>query len=223
MRTRVKICGITRAEDAVSAADLGADAIGVVFYERSPRRVDVARAGEIVAALPVFVHAVALFVDAGAAEIEAVLERVRIDVLQFHGDEPAAFCRGFGLPYIKAVRMRPGTDVRAQAGVYHDAGALLLDSYRADAAGGTGTTFPWDEIPAQPGARILLAGGLTADNVADAIRSVRPYGVDVSGGVEAAKGIKDAKRMAAFCVGVRRGDADVRREHPDINDHSFQG
>jgi phosphoribosylanthranilate isomerase len=216
MRTRVKICGITRPEDAVTAAVLGADAIGVVFYAHSPRHVDVARAAEIVAALPVFVHAVALFVDAGAAEIEAVLERVRIDVLQFHGDEPPPACRSFGLPYIKAVRMRPGTDVRAQAGQYHDAAALLLDSYRADAAGGTGTTFPWDAIPAQAGARILLAGGLTPDNVADAIRTARPYGVDVSGGVEAAKGVKDAERMAAFFAGVRRGDA-------DINDQTFQG
>lgn len=209
MRTRVKICGITRPEDAAAAAGLGADAIGLVFYAHSPRRVDAARAGEIVAALPPFVHAVALFVDAGAAEVEAVLERVRIDVLQFHGDEPPEDCRCFGLPYLKAVRMRPGTDVRAQARRYPDAAALLLDSYRPDVAGGTGTTFAWDGIPAQPGARILLAGGLTADNVAEAMRHVRPYGVDVSGGVEAAKGIKDAGRMAAFFAAVRRGDADI--------------
>jgi phosphoribosylanthranilate isomerase len=209
MRTRVKICGITRPEDAATAAVLGADAIGVVFYAHSPRRVDIARAGEIVAALPLFVHAVALFVDAGAAEVEAVLERLRIDVLQFHGDEPPPVCRSFGLPYIKAVRMRPGADVRAQAGQYHDAAALLLDSYRPDLAGGTGTTFSWGDIPAEPGARIMLAGGLTADNVAAAIRRVRPYGVDVSGGVEAAKGVKDAGRMAAFFAAVRRGDADI--------------
>lgn len=216
MRTRVKICGITRPEDAIAAAACGADAVGLVFYERSPRRVDVARAVEIVAALPVFVDAVALFVDAGAAEIAAVLERVRIDVLQFHGDEAPPACRGFGLPYIKAVRMRPGTDVRAAAAHYPDAGALLLDSYRPGVAGGTGTTFAWGDIPAQPGARILLAGGLTPDNVADAIRSVRPYGVDVSGGVEAAKGVKDAGRMAAFCAAVR--DADAR-----IDGHTFHG
>jgi len=209
MRTRVKICGITRPEDAVAAAGLGADAIGLVFYAHSPRRVDIGRAGEIVAALPVFVHAVALFVDAGAAEIEAVLERVRVDVLQFHGDEPPSACRSFGLPYIKAVRIRPGTDVREQAGRYHDAAALLLDSYHPDVAGGTGTTFAWDALPAQPGARILLAGGLTPDNVADAVRSMRPYGVDVSGGVEAAKGVKDAGRMAAFFAAVRRGDEGI--------------
>lgn len=216
MRTRVKICGITRPEDAVLAARLGADAIGLVFYARSPRRIDLGRAGEIVAALPPFVDAVALFVDAGAAEIEAVLECVRIDVLQFHGDEPPPVCRSFGLPYLKAVRMRPGTDVRAQAARYADAAALLLDAYRPDMAGGTGTTFPWEQIPAQPGARLLLAGGLTPDNVAAAIRSVRPFGVDVSGGVEAAKGVKDPARMAAFFAAVRGADADE-------NHHSSQG
>lgn len=209
MRTRVKICGITRVEDAVTAAVLGADAIGLVFYERSPRRVSIEQAIAVVAALPVFVHAVGLFVDAGPAEIEAVLGRVRIDILQFHGDEPPSVCRSFGLPYIKAVRMRPGTDVRVQAGRYHDAGALLLDTYRAEAAGGTGATFSWSDIPAQPGGRIILAGGLTPDNVADAIRTVRPYGVDVSGGVEAAKGIKDADRMTAFFAGVKRGDTSI--------------
>ncbi|MBK8162648.1 MAG: phosphoribosylanthranilate isomerase [Gammaproteobacteria bacterium] len=212
MRTRVKICGITRAEDAVTAAALGADAIGLVFYGQSPRCVDVARAAEIAAGLPVFVHAVGLFVDAGPAEIEAVLGRVRIDILQFHGDEPPSSCRIFGLPYIKAVRMRPGTDVRAEAERYHDARALLLDAYRPGTPGGTGATFPWGEIPARPGAHILLAGGLTPDNVADAIRAARPYGVDVSGGVESARGIKDAARMAAFFAAVRRVDAEGVRE-----------
>ncbi|MCC6302136.1 MAG: phosphoribosylanthranilate isomerase [Gammaproteobacteria bacterium] len=208
MRTRVKICGITRNEDALAAAALGADAIGLVFYARSPRRVDVARAAEIAAGLPPFVQAVGLFVDAGAAEIAAVLERVRVDLLQFHGDESPADCRGFGLPYIKAVRMRPGIDVRAEAERYHDARALLLDTYRPGVAGGTGATFSWDEIPPRPGAHLLLAGGLTPENVNDAIRAVRPYGVDVSGGVEAAKGVKDAARMAAFFAAVRRADAD---------------
>lgn len=208
MRTRVKICGITRTEDALAAAALGADAIGLVFYERSPRRVDVARAAGIAAGLPLFVQAVALFVDAGAAEIEAVLGRVRVDILQFHGDESPSDCRGFGLPYIKAVRMRPGADVRAEAERYHDARALLLDTYHPAVAGGTGATFSWSEIPPRPGARILLAGGLTPENVNDAIRAVRPYGVDVSGGVEAAKGVKDAARMAAFFAAVRRADAD---------------
>jgi phosphoribosylanthranilate isomerase len=209
MRTRVKICGITRPEDAAAAAALGADAVGLVFYPRSPRLVSIPQAIEVVAALPVFVQAVALFVDASAAQVEAVLERVRIDVLQFHGDEPPPVCRSFGLPYIKAVRMRPGVDVRMEAGRYDDAGALLLDTYSPDLAGGTGTTFPWQDIPAGAGGRLILAGGLTPDNVAEAIRVVRPYAVDVSGGVEAGKGIKDADRMAAFFAGVRRGDADL--------------
>ncbi len=209
MRTRVKICGITRTEDAAAAAALGADAIGLVFYAGSPRHVEVARAAGIAAELPVFVQAVGLFVDAGAAEIAAVLGRVRVDILQFHGDEPPADCRRFGLPYIKAVRMRPGIDVRAEAERYHDARALLLDAYRPGVAGGTGTTFAWGEVPARPGAPILLAGGLTPENVAEAIRAVRPYGVDVSGGVEAAKGIKDAARMAAFFAAVRRADAET--------------
>lgn len=206
MRTRVKICGITRPEDAATASVLGADAVGVVFYDQSPRRVSIEQAVAVVAALPLFVQAVGLFVDAESAEVEAALKRVRIDVLQFHGDEPPAACRSFGLPYIKAVRMRPGTDVRAQFERYHDARALLLDAYRADVKGGTGTTFPWADIPALPGRCIILAGGLTPANIEDAIRAVRPYGVDVSGGVEAAKGIKDADRMAAFFAGVRRGD-----------------
>jgi len=209
MRTRVKICGITRSEDAAAAAALGADAIGLVFYDGSPRRVEIGRAAEIAADLPLFVQAVGLFVDAGAAEIAAVLGQVRVDILQFHGDEPPADCRRFGLPYIKAVRMRPGIDVRAEAERYHDARALLLDAYRPGVAGGTGMTFPWSEVPARPGVHILLAGGLTPDNVAQAIRAVRPYGVDVSGGVEAAKGIKDAARMAAFFEAVRRADAET--------------
>ncbi|MCC6206647.1 MAG: phosphoribosylanthranilate isomerase [Gammaproteobacteria bacterium] len=206
MRTRVKICGITRTEDAAAASTLGADAIGLVFYEHSPRRVEITRAADIASGLPLFVQTVGLFVDAAAAEIESVLGRVRIDILQFHGDESPADCRRFGLPYIKAIRMRPGADVRVEAGRYHDARALLLDTYRPGVAGGTGTTFPWSEIPAHPGAPILLAGGLTPENVQDAIRSVRPYGVDVSGGVEAAQGIKDAARMAAFFEAVRRAD-----------------
>jgi len=206
MRTRIKICGITRPEDARVAAGLGADAIGLVFHERSPRRVDVGRAREIVAALPPFVDAVALFVDAPADAVRAVLEGVRIDALQFHGEESPEYCRAFGVPYIKAVRMREGVDL-AEAGDRHaGACALLLDAWHADIAGGTGTTFPWRALPAGLRLPVVLAGGLNAGNVAEAIGIVRPFGVDVSSGVEASGGIKDAGRMRDFFRAVAEAD-----------------
>lgn len=206
MRTRIKICGITRPEDAQAAASLGVDAIGLVFHEDSPRSVDIARAAAIAEALPPFVDAVALFVDAGPAAVRDVLATVRIDVLQFHGEEAPEYCRAFGLPYIKAVRMREGVDLEAAGHRYADACALLLDAWSPGAPGGTGTSFPWRALPAGLRLPVMLAGGLHAANVAEAMSIMRPYGVDVSSGVEASGGIKDRARMREFARAVMRAD-----------------
>lgn len=211
MRTRIKICGITRPEDALAAARLGADAIGLVFHERSPRRVDVARAAAVAAALPPFCATVALFVDPAPHAVREVLGGVRIDFLQFHGDEPPAFCGGFGRPYLKAVRMREGVDLEKAAARYADATALLLDAWHAELPGGTGRRFAWRALPAGLRLPVMLAGGLAADNVAEAIRIMHPYGVDVSSGVEAAPGIKDAGRMRAFVRAVALADDEADR------------
>jgi phosphoribosylanthranilate isomerase len=206
MRTRIKICGITRPGDAAEAASAGADAIGLVFHASSPRRIDVERAGAIVLELPPFVSAVALFVDPAPAAVREVLDNVRIDLLQFHGAEGPEFCRGFGVPYIKAVRMRSGVSISAEAERYEDARALLLDTYDERVAGGSGRPFRWDALPADLGVPIILAGGLDPANVAEAVRMVRPYGVDVSSGVESAPGIKDAAKIRAFVNAVRTVD-----------------
>ncbi len=208
MRTRVKICGITRVQDALAAAKSGADAIGLVFYEKSPRYVSIQRATEIMAALPPFVSVVGLFVNASQAEVQRVLDALRLDVLQFHGEEAPEDCRRYGLPYIKAVRVKQDTNLLQYAFAYHDAQALLLDAYAEGAVGGTGLVFDWSLVPAQLSLPIVLAGGLDASNVAQAIQQTKPYAVDVSGGVEAiinkvqAKGIKDADKIAAFIRGV---------------------
>lgn len=202
MRTRAKICGITRVEDALAAVAGGADAIGLVFYARSPRHVSVERAVEIVASLPPFVDAVGLFVDAEPAEVRSVLQRVRLDLLQFHGDETPSYCQAFDFPCIKAVRVRPGLNLLQYASDFAFARALLLDAYQEGVAGGTGRTFDWGLIPSNLPKPVILAGGLDAGNVAEAIRRVRPYAVDVSGGVEREKGIKDADKIAAFMRGV---------------------
>jgi phosphoribosylanthranilate isomerase len=206
MRTRVKICGITREQDALAAIRLGADAIGLVFYPPSPRAVTVEQAAEIVRNLPPFVTVVALFVDAEPEAIREVLSRVRIDLIQFHGDESPQQCAQYGRPWIKALRVREDTDLRALAEEYAGASALLLDTYQAGKPGGTGTAFDWSVIPRELAARIVLAGGLTPDNVEQAVRQVRPYAVDVSGGVEQDKGIKDADKIAAFIRGVERAN-----------------
>ncbi|HQU15531.1 MAG: N-(5'-phosphoribosyl)anthranilate isomerase [Chromatiales bacterium 21-64-14] len=211
MRTRVKICGITRPEDAVCAAQLGADAIGLVFFPRSPRAVDIHRAVEIAGCLPPFVTVVGLFVDAPDSRVEAVLEAVPVSLLQFHGRESAAYCRRFGQPYVKAFAMDGETDVQQRAVAYPDASGFLLDAYAKGLAGGTGTTFDWSRTPTGLGVPIILAGGLTPENIGGAIQAVHPYGVDVSSGVESAKGIKDARRMAAFLQEVHRVDADQSR------------
>jgi phosphoribosylanthranilate isomerase len=203
MKTRVKICGITRVEDALEAAKQGADAIGLVFYAPSPRNVSIEVARAIVAALPPFVSVVGLFVNAPKANIDAVLAEVRLNVLQFHGDETPADCTQFNLPFLKAIRVNADTNLLQYAIEFNRAQALLLDAYSDAAYGGTGQTFDWNLIPADLSKPIILAGGLNADNVGQAILQVKPYAVDVSGGVELSKGIKDADKIAAFMQGVR--------------------
>ncbi len=207
MRTLVKICGITRIEDALAAARAGADAIGLVFYPASPRYVTPQRARDICRALPPFVTSVGLFVDAERAGIEAVLAEVPLDGLQFHGDENAADCTGFGKPYLKAIAVRAGVDAPAQMAHYPDAAGFLFDAWQPDTRGGGGLTFDWSLLPDVQSAPLILAGGLSVDNVQTAIEQVGPYAVDVSSGVEASKGIKSADMMQAFMRGVRRGDA----------------
>ncbi len=206
MRTRVKICGFTRVEDAVCAARLGVDAIGLVFYSPSPRHVDIGQAIKIVNALPAFVSVVALFVDEQESRIREVLAEVPIDCLQFHGDEPADACRLYGKRYMKAVRMQEGIDIPALAQHYHDASGLLLDAYHPGEKGGTGNQFDWNRIPGHCALPIILAGGLYVDNARQAVHTVRPYALDVSSGVEAGKGVKDALKMAAFIAEVNEGD-----------------
>lgn len=206
-RTRVKICGITRSADAIAAAALGADAIGLVFYPPSPRYVEIPTAQRIVAALPPFVSVVGLFVNPQALEVQNLLAALRIDVLQFHGAEVPAFCEQFAKPYIKAVPMGAGASVAEYAQTFSSAAALLLDSHGADKMGGTGKCFDWAHIPQHCAKPLILAGGLHAGNVAEAVRQVRPYAVDVSSGVESAKGIKDVARMREFLRGVYAGHA----------------
>ena len=206
MRTRVKICGFTRVDEAVYAARLGVDAIGLVFYPPSPRHVEIEQAVRIVKALPAFTSVVALFVDEQEARIREVLAQVAIDCIQFHGEESAEACRIYGKRYIKAVRMKNTIDISALALHYHDAAGLLLDAYHPDAKGGTGSQFDWDLIPKHCSLPIILAGGLDASNAKQAVATVKPYALDVSSGVEASKGIKDSLKMAAFIKQVNEGD-----------------
>jgi len=204
MRTRVKICGITRSQDAEFAAEMGVDAIGLVFFEASPRAVTIAQAKKIVAILPPFVSVVALFVDAAASNVNDCLAALPIDMLQFHGDESQEYCAQFSRPYLKAIRMREGIDLVAQSEIYNDACALLLDSYQPGVQGGTGQTFDWSMIK-KINKPIILAGGLTAENVGGAIKRVHPFAVDVSGGVEEDKGIKAHEKINAFMQEVENG------------------
>ena len=205
MRTRVKICGITRGGDARAAAEAGADAIGLVFSPPSPRFLSVERAVEIRDALPPFVSAVALFVNPDAAQVAQVLGRVRPAMLQFHGEETPQFCAQFGVPYIKACRVRKGADLLEYLRPFSTAAGWLLDSH-VEEYGGVGERFDWSLAPAVRDRPIILAGGLTRDNVAEAIRHVRPWGVDVTSGVESAKGVKDVAKIAAFIAEVRNAD-----------------
>jgi len=207
MRTRTKICGITRAEDAQAAAAHGADAIGLIFYRPSPRYVAPERARQIVEAAPLFVSTVAVFVNPAREEVEKVIRESGVNLLQFHGDEAPEFCAGFSRPYIKAARIRPGLDLIKYLSPHADAKAWMLDAYHEDLWGGTGGVFDWSLVPRDAAKPIILSGGLTVDNVGNAVRRVRPYAVDVSTGVEASKGIKDAAKIAAFIGAVRREDS----------------
>jgi phosphoribosylanthranilate isomerase len=198
MAVRVKICGITRAQDLHAACAAGADALGFVFYEKSPRHVSAETAAELVRALPPFVQSVGLFVDAAPAFIESVLRAVPLDLLQFHGDETPDDCARYGRPYIKAVRVNRDTDLLKCAADFDAARGLLLDAYVPGVPGGTGERFDWNLIPANLPKPVILSGGLVPDNVAGAVRQVGPWAVDVSSGVEAAKGIKDAHKIAQF-------------------------
>lgn len=203
--TRIKICGLTRPQDVRAAVDAGADAIGFVFYPPSPRAVSIEQAAELVALLPPFVTSVGLFVNPAPDEVEAVLSRLPLQLLQFHGDESDVDCARFGRPWIKAARMRPGVDLLEFAASYPRASGILVDAF-VDGYGGGGKTFDWTLIPAGFTRPLVLSGGLDADNVGDAVRRIRPWAVDVSSGVESAKGIKDADMIAAFIAGVRHAD-----------------
>lgn len=205
MRTRVKICGITREQDAEAAAQAGADAIGLVFYGPSPRNVTLAQAQLLRDVLPPFVQTVALFVNPSADEVQRVIEAVRPALLQFHGEESAAFCGAFRQPYIKACRMRAGVDLLEYFHAYPDTAGWLVDAW-VEGYGGAGQRFDWDLIPARRGRPLVLSGGLAPDNVREAVQRIRPWAVDVSSGVESAKGIKDAAKIAAFIEEVRNAD-----------------
>jgi phosphoribosylanthranilate isomerase len=217
-RTRVKICGVTRIADARSAAEAGADAIGLVFWHGTPRVVSHAQARAIVAAIPAYVTIVGLFVDPEPAAVRAVLDAVPLDLLQFHGAEPADFCRAFGRRYVKAIPVRDGIDLLESVSPYDDAAALLFDAFReGDLPGGTGRVFDWGRLTVDVRARLrrplILSGGLDATNVARAIGDLRPWAVDVSSGVEERdengaprRGLKDAARIRAFVQGVRSAD-----------------
>jgi phosphoribosylanthranilate isomerase len=207
--TRTKICGITRTEDVQSVAASGADAFGLVFYAKSPRHVTPQQAREVIRAVPPFLSAVGLFVNPAESEVREVLSQVPLDVLQFHGEEEPEFCAQFGRPYLKAIRVRPGVNLVECAARYAGAQALLLDAYVEGTHGGTGASFDWAMIPQELPLPVILSGGLDANNVAEAIRQVRPYAVDVSSGVEASKGIKDATKIAAFIKEVKQTDVQL--------------
>lgn len=198
LRVRVKICGITRVEDALVAVENGADAIGLVFYEPSPRAVSVEQAIKIVSQIPAFISIVGLFVNAEERFVRDVISNVALDLLQFHGDEAPEECSSYGLPFMKAIRVKSDTNLVQCAKDYSASRALLLDTYTEGVTGGTGHTFDWGLIPSDLNKPVVLAGGLTAENVGSAIQQVKPYAVDVSGGVELSKGIKDAAKIAAF-------------------------
>ena len=206
IRTRVKICGITRVGDGIVAAEAGADALGFVFFEKSPRYVSIDKAAEICRAIPPFVTKVGLFVDASKEEVRRVSDNVHIDLLQFHGDESPEFCRSFNLPYIKAIRAKNRESILEAIDAHSDAVGVLIDSYVPGIPGGTGNTFDWSLVPIEYRSKIILAGGLNSENVADAITDIRPYAVDISGGVESAKGIKDSEKIDKFMKEVASAD-----------------
>lgn len=205
-RTRIKVCGLTEPANARAVEACGVDAIGLVFYEPSPRAVTPEQAAVIAAQLGPLTHRVGLFVNATGAIVRSTVARVGLTVLQFHGDETEAFCTSFGLPYFKALRMKPGLDVAAAMAGFESAAGFLLDAYRPGVPGGTGEQFDWGRVPQAAPRPILLAGGLTAENVAQAIAATGVYGVDVSGGVESAPGVKDIAKVQALVAQVQRAD-----------------
>lgn len=202
---KVKICGITRQEDALAAAEFGADALGFVFYEKSPRYVRPEIAAEIIAQLPPFITSVGLFVNPDAAAVKAIIAHTALDLLQFHGDENNAFCAQFSRPFIKAIRMAEALDLYKEIEKYPDARGILLDAYDPQRYGGTGHTFEWSRVHGGLPKPIIVAGGLTPENVTQAVAMTHPWGVDVSGGVEQSKGIKQRSLIEAFMRGAKRG------------------
>ncbi len=209
--TRIKICGITREQDVHAVANSSADALGLVFYAKSPRHVDLQQAAQLARAVPPFVTVVGLFVNPTVDYVREVLAQVALDVLQCHGEETPEFCAQFGKPYLKAIRVKPGVNLVECASRYASAQGLLLDAFVEGTQGGTGESFDWALIPPDLQLPVILSGGLHAGNVAAAIAQVQPYAVDVSSGVEAAKGIKDAAKVAAFINEVRRADVQLSR------------
>lgn len=197
-RTRVKVCGICSTYDADTAVQAGTDAIGLVFYAKSPRYLSISRAREITTSLPPFVTAVGLFVNSSTAEVREVLSEVQLQLLQFHGDEDEAFCKSFDLPYIKALRVKPEIDLYQQCRNFGSARGVLLDSYRKGVPGGTGETFDWGLIPDDLPLPVILAGGLESNNIRQAIKAVNPWAVDVSSGVEESPGKKDPEKIVHF-------------------------
>ncbi|MBV1875877.1 MAG: phosphoribosylanthranilate isomerase [Cycloclasticus sp.] len=206
LRTRVKICGITKTEDALAAVNYGADALGFVFYDKSPRFLDLKSAVDIFNKIPPFINKVALFVNANTDYIEAALDKLSIDILQFHGDEDEAFCSSFHKPYLKAIRMRDTTNLNQVVDMYGSASGLLLDAFDSGQYGGTGQTFNWSLVPKQCDLPIVLAGGLNVHNVYDAITNTDSYAVDISSGVEKSKGVKDHQLIKQFMHEVKRAN-----------------
>ncbi|MEE4193122.1 MAG: phosphoribosylanthranilate isomerase [Halieaceae bacterium] len=211
-RTRIKICGITRPEDAQAAAAAGADAIGLVFYPTSPRAVTIEQAQAVLAATPALVTRVGLFVDADAGWVAEVARELSLDLLQLHGDESVEYCETLQYPWMKALRVRPDTDVAAEVARYAAGSAVLLDAYKQGVPGGTGESFDWTQAPAEATVPLVLAGGLEPGNVGAAIDTLRPYAVDVSGGVESAPGIKSPERIAAFARAVAQADGRLEEQ-----------
>ncbi|MER0216238.1 MAG: phosphoribosylanthranilate isomerase [Nitrosomonas sp.] len=204
MSVRVKVCGITRSEDAIAAVQNGVDAIGFVFWPHSTRYIDPESARRIAEVIPPFICTVGVYVDPDSAWVEETARAAKLNLLQFHGDESPEFCNQFSQPYIKAIRVKPDTDLLQYAQRYGAAKGLLLDTYAADMPGGTGHAFDWQLIPQQLSLPLILSGGLNPDNVARAIKQTQPWAVDVSSGVETSKGIKDKKKIIAFMQGVKQ-------------------
>ena len=210
MRTRIKICGITRPADALTAAAAGADAIGLVFYPDSPRYIRPEEARALIRMMPPFIAVVGVFFDATEAAVSEVVETVPVHILQFHGDETPEYCTAWSRPYLKGIRMRDNADLTREAKRFSSARALLVDTYAREHPGGTGKPFDWNRVKGELALPLILAGGLTAENVGTAIKEVHPYAVDVSSGVESEKGIKDSRKIAHFVQAVRRADGTVK-------------